>query len=113
MGLNDLRRLVIQKPEQCDKCEGSMEYLGIGRYRCINCGNEMLDEYGTVREYCDKHRVATIWQVARDTGISREKIKILLEKEPSSFSASVGNAPKGNNRFSNKVYNFGNYSKNR
>lgn len=80
MGNNDLEKLVFDKPGQCDECCGELEYIGLGRYKCLACGKELLDDYGKIKKYFEKHGPAPVVQIAKDTGISREKIKILLKR---------------------------------
>lgn len=43
--MDNLEKLALEIPERCEKCEGELEYLGMGRYKCKNCGNDMLDNY--------------------------------------------------------------------
>lgn len=80
MGSNDLEKLAFKKPGQCDACGGNLEYRGLGRYRCLECGKELLDDYGKIKKYFEKHGPTPVLQIARDTGISKEKIKILLKR---------------------------------
>lgn len=80
MGINDLEKLAFDHPGQCDVCGGDLEYKGIGRYQCMECGRELLDDYGKIKKYFEKHGPAPVSQIAKDTGISRDKINILLKR---------------------------------
>lgn len=77
--MDNLDILALNRPKNCEKCKGGLEYLGLGRYKCKECGNEMLDNYGKIQKYYQEHGQAPVFQVARDTGISREDIHIILE----------------------------------
>lgn len=38
----------------CGKCGGSrLDYRGLGRYRCLECGFITLDDFGKVKEFVD------------------------------------------------------------
>ena len=39
----------------------------------------MLDNYGKIQKYYQEHGQAPIFQIARETGISRENIHIILD----------------------------------
>lgn len=80
MGSNDLEKLVFDHPGRCDMCGGDLEYKGIGQYRCVACGHELLDDYGKIKRYFEKHGPASVVQISKDTGVSREKIDILLKR---------------------------------
>lgn len=80
MGSNDLEKLMFDKPYMCSKCGGELEYLGLGEYQCVNCGNQMLDDYGKIKRYLSVHGPAPAIQISRGTGISRKKIDILLQR---------------------------------
>lgn len=97
--MGGLNELAIARPSKCDKCEGELEYLGLGHYRCKECSNEMVDNYGKIRDYYQAHGAAPVFQVARETGISKEDIHIIMndnniEKgyhKGASFQAAVHN----------------------
>lgn len=77
---NYLEKLMYNKPGRCNKCGGDLEYLGLGEYRCLECGNEVLDDYAKIRKYFSVHGLAPAIIVARETGISRNRIESLLRK---------------------------------
>lgn len=97
---NIMERLALEIPKNCEKCEGELEYLGMGQYKCKECGHEMLDNYGKIKKYYEEHGQAPIFQVARDTGISRENIHIILDrKENKQYQKMMdGNADKSNTK---------------
>lgn len=80
MGINDLEKLMLEHPERCDQCGGILEYRGIGCYRCMSCGNEMLDDYGKIKKYFETHGPTSVLQISKETGLSRDKLKILLKR---------------------------------
>ncbi len=110
MGINGLERLIVMTPTHCDKCNGDLEYLGIGRYQCVVCGNEMLDEYGKIRNYIDTYGPAPAWMIARETGISRKTIETLMQGNSVEFHKS---AAFNHGNCNSKVHKFGNYMKNK
>lgn len=108
---NDWEKLLFDKPVKCAICGGMLEYLGIGEYRCAECGEETLDDYGKVREFLEEHAIAPVFEIARETGVSRDKVKMILkrgEEEPKEKSASLPQKP-----YPQKQVAFGNYLKNR
>ncbi|MEY8391294.1 hypothetical protein D3Z36_04975 [Lachnospiraceae bacterium] len=80
MRTNDLEKLIYDEPCKCSKCGGKLEYLGLGEYQCLECGNEVLDDYAKIRKYFSVHGPAPAVLVAKETGISRNRIEDLLRK---------------------------------
>ena len=79
---NDLVKSNIHIPRTCEKCgKSDPEYMGVGEYKCRQCGFLMYDDYGKVRNYLDEHRGATQSQVSNATGVSMETIRQLLCEE--------------------------------
>ncbi len=70
---------VFMKPSACDECGGELEYIGLGEYRCTKCSKQLFDDYGKVRAYLEKHDRASLADVADATGLSRAKIKRMVE----------------------------------
>lgn len=69
-------------PTKCAECSSAdIKYKGLGSYECSKCGHIMYDDYGKVREYLEDHRGATVLEVSDATGISKGKIRKLLEEE--------------------------------
>lgn len=69
----------FMKPSACDECGGELEYIGLGEYRCTKCSKQLFDDYGKVRAYLEKHDRASLADVANATGLSRAKIKRMVE----------------------------------
>lgn len=79
MELSGLNKITFYKPERCDSCGGELTYKGIGRYLCADCGKELLDDYGTLKEYFRVHGPTPLLIAARETGMSKDKIRYILD----------------------------------
>lgn len=78
-------------PRSCAKCGGSdIEYMGVGEYKCKNCGTLMYDDFGKVRNYLEEHRGATQNEVSRETGVSMDVIRHLLREDRIEIAANSG-----------------------
>ncbi len=108
MELTGLEKIIFDKPEQCDECGGKLEYRGIGRYLCLSCGKELLDDYGKIKEYFRVHGSASLLDVVRDTGISKEKVKMILDGRYTERPANISPAYNNDNPF---APHFGNYTR--
>ena len=73
--------MVYGRPTNCSKCDGELVYAGIGEYKCENCGNIELDDYGKVRSYLEEHHGATQSQVSDATGVASNVIRQMLREE--------------------------------
>ena len=73
---------------QCEVCGTEMKYAGLGEYRCPECGNKMLNDYGRVRLYLEEHPGATQTEVAKATGVSPVRIRQLLLDDRIEISAN-------------------------
>lgn len=72
----------MNKPTKCSVCGStSIEYLGLGEYRCKDCLNRMYDNYGLVRKYIEEHPGATEVDVHMATGVGRETIRHFVREE--------------------------------
>lgn len=69
------------KPYFCRKCQGELEFLGLGHYKCVKCGFEDYDDYGLVRNYIEQHKGATAGEVSAMTGVSINVINQMLREE--------------------------------
>ena len=79
---NELFGRDLSTPVSCEKCGSSdIKFMGLGEYRCSDCGHKMYDDYGKVREYLDAHRGATQAEVYEATGVSVNKIRQFLRDE--------------------------------
>ena len=82
MGLEkDLERLIeCKKIEQCDLCHHRMKFLGGGKYQCTFCGAEVLDNFGKLKQFLDKHGPTPSGIISQKTGLSIEQIDAFLKK---------------------------------
>ena len=69
-------------PTQCSKCGSNhLHYKGLGEYCCGECENMEYDDYGIVRNYLETHKGAPITVIAKETGVSKWKIREMVEEE--------------------------------
>ena len=82
MGLErELEKLVQQKMvERCELCHNRMNYVGSGKYRCVYCGAEMLDDFGKIKDFLDRNGPTPSGIISQKTGLSMEKIDAYLRK---------------------------------
>lgn len=78
-GLMDLAN--YNRPTICAECGGIMVFKGVGEYECEDCGGLAYDDYGTVRNYIEKHPGATSAQVSEATGVTQKSIRDMLKEE--------------------------------
>lgn len=71
----------FHRPLRCEKCDGQIEYKGVGEYICDDCGHVMYDDYGKVRNYLELHKGATQAETSAATGVSQAVIRQLLKEE--------------------------------
>lgn len=69
-----------KRPYRCKQCDGVMVFKGVGEYHCEECGFVEYDEYGKVRIYLEKHRGATITEIADVTGVSQKNIRQMIKE---------------------------------
>lgn len=67
--------------DKCEECGGKMKYTGVGEYVCESCSHVMLNDYGKVRNYIEKHPGANLAEVSEATGVGKNKIRQLLREE--------------------------------
>lgn len=72
------KQLEYDKPTICTKCGAPLEYLGIGYYRCTECGEELKDRFCQIKEYLEAHPKATAVTVSKELGIDLSYINKLL-----------------------------------
>ncbi len=68
------------RPIYCEKCDGIMQFIGCGAYKCENCGQVELDDWGKVREYLYKHVKANALDIEKDIGVDRRAINRMLRE---------------------------------
>lgn len=77
----ELEKLVEQKKiEKCELCHNRMQYVGGGKYRCIFCGMEILDDFGKIKQFLEQNGPTPQAVIAQKTGISLDKIDSYLKK---------------------------------
>lgn len=69
-----------QKPLCCSKCGHFLKYLGIGEYKCEECGFTEYDAYGKVRCYLERYPGANIVRIEKDTGVPQKTIKAFVRQ---------------------------------
>ena len=57
-----------------------MVFKGVGEYQCEDCGALEYDDYGTVRNYIEKHAKATMAFISEQTGVSQKSIRQMLKE---------------------------------
>lgn len=73
---------LIRTPGKVDKCSCGTKYnyIGLGEYKCPNCGNKTRDAYGRVRLYIDEHGSSSPIELMQNADVSRLDIKQLLQR---------------------------------
>ena len=76
-GLIDIDKY-LSKPGNCS-CGQGMKYVGLGIYRCENCGDEFKNEYGIIRDFVDKYGTTySILEIADLTGVPKRIIDLFI-----------------------------------
>lgn len=75
-----LKNLSRNEPDRCDDCGGEVDYIGLGEYKCRNCGKHLYDDYGKVRKYVEEFKGASRIEIAEFTGVDKEFIDLLIEE---------------------------------
>lgn len=71
----------LHKPTECSKCNGDLEYNGLGTYKCVKCEHIERDDYAKVRAYIEKHQRVNVAKAAAATGVSRRTIQMMLDEK--------------------------------
>ena len=85
MGLEQLlegfrEQTVGDKPTVCPKCNVEYKYMGLGHYKCLNCGEVVTDDYGKVRDYVEQSEEEVgVEKTSADTGVTVDRIRELIE----------------------------------
>lgn len=81
----------IHVPRVCEKCgKANPQYMGVGEYKCSECGYIMYDDFGRVRNYLEVHSGATQSEVSRETGVAMDTIRQFLKDERLEIAAGSG-----------------------
>lgn len=68
-----------QKPDICPVCSTEYRYMGLGHYKCPQCGNETCDDYGKIRDYVESSEEEVgVEKASIETGVSVDRIKELI-----------------------------------
>lgn len=77
--MNDLERMLItNKPTMC-QCGGKYFHIGGGQYKCQNCNEIVLDDFGKVKQLLDTNGPMPILTISALTGVSSEVIEFMLK----------------------------------
>jgi DNA-directed RNA polymerase subunit M/transcription elongation factor TFIIS len=68
-------------PSTCEKCNGIMIFMGVGEYKCEECGYIAYDDYGKVRLYIETHPGANASEIEDKTGVTGRTIRRLIREE--------------------------------
>lgn len=71
---------VPDKLDICPHCGDKYEYVGLGQYKCIGCGNINYDAYGRVRNYIDNNGTCSPSELMKKANVSRADIKALIDR---------------------------------
>lgn len=74
MGLNP-------QPVSCKYCDGELELIRNGVYKCRKCGKENYDYFRTVRNYLEKAGPSSKLEIQKATGVPRASIDYFLRQE--------------------------------
>jgi hypothetical protein len=69
------------QPLFCKYCEGELQKVSRGTYKCTSCGELNYDYFQTVRNYLEKEGPKPVAVIARETGIPRRNIDLFLRDE--------------------------------
>lgn len=69
------------QPIFCKECEGELETISRGEYRCIRCGTINYDYFHQIRNFLDKEGPCPITVIAKKTGVPRRSIEYFLNQE--------------------------------
>lgn len=95
--LNDMREQAnFDRPTICPKCNGFYEYLGLGHYKCVQCGRTETDDYGKIRDYVEQSEEDVgVDKASIDTGVAVERIRELIDMGKISLGQGKGKSSKG------------------
>lgn len=68
------------RPMFCRTCREKMRLIGGGKYKCDSCGEEVLDDFGKIKEFLDANGPATRYEIERETGVRGETVDLFLRK---------------------------------
>ena len=74
-----LQKLVKKNGNFCLKCQCATRPVRDGVFRCPQCGEEYLSDFGRVRKYLEEAGPSTARQISVATGVPAESVTMLLE----------------------------------
>lgn len=77
---SDIKWILEDHPIKCSKCGASLYYKGSGKYFCKVCENIEYDDFGKVKKYIDENGVSTMGVISAETGVSLEKLNVMLRE---------------------------------
>lgn len=70
----------MDRVENCNVCGGRLYYLESGKYLCKTCGNMVEDDTKKLRTYFRNHKESLVFQISKETGVSQQKVCLLLDR---------------------------------
>lgn len=71
---------LLSKPGTC-QCGGEYKYIGLGNYKCTECGNIFQNEYAKVRDFVEKNgNRYNIMEIAEETKVSKRVIDLFINE---------------------------------
>lgn len=72
--------VMASRPISCPRCKGKLFYIGSGRYKCERCENEVMDDFGKVKEFLEENGPSSAVEIAESTGVRVDVIEFFLKK---------------------------------
>lgn len=70
----------LKTPGVCE-CGNKYTYIGLGEYKCENCGRVFKNEYAIIREFVDKYGTNySIIEISAMTGVSKKLIDMFVKE---------------------------------
>lgn len=80
MGIERDDRYKIFEAGRCKNCGGTLKETGLEIYICSKCGEEVLSDFGKVKEYIKENGPSNALDISEGTGISIKKIEKYLRE---------------------------------
>lgn len=69
------------QPVFCNFCNGGLEFISSGTYKCKSCSSENFDYFHLIRNYLDKAGPRSITDIVAKTGVPRRSVEHFLNQE--------------------------------
>lgn len=90
---NELRKNKI--PLFCEACGcTALNHITLGIYVCAECGHENYDDYTKIRNYMKEAGPSTVFEISRQTGVSRDRINTYFRERNGNFEERKQNVCK-------------------